>query len=291
MVISEQQLVQWSNHGAQNNSKRTHESIRKALESCSWTKQMTYDFFLHGSYKNDTNIRGNSDVDVVIKRNDAFYHDCSLLSQSDRDKLESTFQAATYTWDEFRTYILDALCSEFGASVNEGNKAIKIKSDPPRLAADVVVCTEYRKYKSLNSFVEGIKFFTLHDNRCIVNYPKMHYEYGTEKNHRTNGMYKPTVRMFKNARNHLITTKKISENLAPSYFLECFIYNAPDHAFQDSFQNTYYSIVKWMCTCDISTVVCQNNQEYLFDSSTEQWNVGDAMKLADHLRTLWNNWG
>ncbi len=291
MAIPESQLGQWSNHGSQTNSKRTHEFIRRALESYSWPEKMTYNFFLQGSYKNATNIRDDSDVDVVIKLNNVFYHDCSSLSLSNRYKLESSFQTAAYTWSEFRTATLDALRSEFGVSVKEGNKSIKIESDPPRLAADVVVCTEYRKYHSLDSFVKGIKFFTLRDKRCVINYPQEHHKWGVKKNNCTDGWYKPTVRMFKNARNHLVDARKISQNLAPSYFLECLIYNAPNRAFQGSFQDIYCSIVDWMTTCDTSEAVCQNNQEYLFGSSAEQWSSEHAAELSEHLVTLWNNWG
>ncbi len=291
MTIPESQLGRWSHHGSQTNSKLTHESIRDALDSYSWPEQMTYDFFLQGSYKNDTNIRGDSDVDVVIKLNHAFYHDCSSLSLSDRHKLEGSFRTSAYTWTEFRTATLDALRSEFGASVEEGNKSIKIKSGSSRLAADVVVCTEYRKYNSLDSFVKGIKFFTLRDKRCVINYPNEHYKWGAEKNWRTDGLYKQTVRMFKNARNRLVDTKKISQNLAPSYFLECLIYNAPNRAFQGRLQDIYYSIVKWMRMCDLNEAVCQNNQEYLFGSSAEQWSIEHAVELSDHLVTLWNDWG
>ena len=291
MAIPESQLERWSDHGSQTNSKRTHESIHKALEAYPWPEQITYDFFLQGSYKNDTNIRGDSDVDVVIKLNNIFYDDCSSLSPSDRHELERSFRTSTYTWSEFRTATLDALRGKFGASVKEGNKSIKIKSDPPRLAADVVVCTEYRNYDSIDSFVEGIKFFTLHDECCIINYPKEHYKWGVEKNRCTDGMYKQTVRMFKNARNRLIDTKRISQNLAPSYFLECFIYNAPDRAFQGSLQDIYCSIVEWMRMCDTDEAVCQNNQECLFGSRDEQWLPEHAAELSNHLATLWGGWG
>ena len=65
MAIPESQLSRWSHHGAQDSSKRTHEIIRRALSAHRWPADMTYDFYLQGSYRNDTNIRGDSDVDCL----------------------------------------------------------------------------------------------------------------------------------------------------------------------------------------------------------------------------------
>lgn len=290
MAIPESQLGRWSDHGSQDNSKRTHESIRKALESYSWPKQLIYDVLLQGSYKNDTNIRGDSDVDMIIKPKNIIYHDWNALSTSDQYKLKSSLQDSLYTWADFRTFVLNALRSKFHVFVQEGNKSIKIKPGLSRLAVDVVTCLRYRKYYHLSSFVEGIIFFTLQDERRIINYPEQHYRNGTEKNSCTRDRYKQTVRMFKNARNHLINTRKINQNLAPSYFLECLIYNAPNYTFQGNLQNIYCSIVEWMRIHNINKAVCQNKQEYLFGPSAEQWSLEHAMELSDHLVTLWNNW-
>ena len=79
-----------------------------------------------------------------------------------------------------------------------------------------------------------------------MNYPKEHSRNGSAKSAQTWDRYKRTVRMFKNARNYLESSGKISADLAPSYFIECLLYNAPDLGFQHSFQNTYAAIVKWV---------------------------------------------
>ena len=42
---------------------------------------MTYVSYLQGSYRNDTNIRGDSDVDLVLELNSVFKHDASVLSE------------------------------------------------------------------------------------------------------------------------------------------------------------------------------------------------------------------
>ena len=289
VAIPESTLSKWSHHGSQDGSKRTHETIRKALKFHAWPDGMTYDFQLQGSYKNDTNIRGDSDVDVILKFNQAFYYNASALSEKEQTDLER-MPPAKYSWDEFRYESFKALKNKFDGFVAQGNKSIKIKSDSPRLAADVVVCIGHRKYTSLNSFVEGMAFLASQDKHRIVNYPTQHYDNGVKKNSNTDGFYKRTVRMFKNARNHLQDTNIISHDLAPSYFLECLLYNAPNDAFRHSFQDTYTSIVNWMNHTDISKAMCQNGQQCLFGSGEEQWSHKDAKNLAKQFIELWTDW-
>ena len=291
MTIPESQLSRWSDHGAQASSKRTHEAIHRALNAYRWPHGMTYDFYLQGSYRNDTNIRGDSDVDVVLELTSTFKHDVTSLSQYEQDVLASSFTPAAHNWNDFRRETLKALEAGFGSRlVAQGNKSIKLKAAPPRLAADVVVCLTHRRYDSSYSYVEGITFWALCDKRWIVNYPKEHYKNGADKSGRTWDRYKRTVRMFKNARNHLQSSDRISAELAPSYFVECLLYNAPDLAFQPGFQDTYRSIVSWMVQDSLDGLVCQNGQQWLFGPSPEQWSVVDAKTFASQLVALWNNW-
>ena len=291
MTIPEQQLSKWSHHGSQEPSKRTHEAIRSALNAHEWPQGMRYDFYLQGSYRNDTNISGDSDVDVVLELKSAFNHDAPSLSKHEREVLSASFSQATYGWDDFRREALLALENWFGKSlVTQGNKSIKLKAKPPRLAADIVVCLEHRRYASYHSYVTGIEFWALRDKRWVINYPKKHYENGTAKSARTSDRYKRTVRMFKNARNHLESTNRISPGLAPSYFVECLLYNAPDSAFQYSFEDTYLAIVDWMTRADLESLSCQNGQQNLFGSSPEQWSLADAQVFALRLVELWIGW-
>ena len=291
MPIPESQLSRWSHHGAQESSIRTHKAIRRVLDAYEWPQGVAYDFYLQGSYKNDTNIRGDSDVDVVLELTSAFHYDTSSLAQHERSLISSSFQDAAYDWNDFRRDTLKALEGGFGKGlVAQGNKSIKLKAGPSRLAADVVVCMERRRYTSCYSYVEGITFYALRDKRWVINYPKEHYKNGAAKSRNTGDRYKRTVRMFKNARNCLESTGSISADLAPSYFIECLLYNAPDSAFQYSFQETYCSIVKWAVRSNLEGLLCQNGQQRLFGQSPGQWSTVDAKNFAAELTSLWNNW-
>ena len=122
MAIPESQLSRWSDHGSQEASKGTHETIRRVLNTNRWPQGMTYDFYLQGSYRNDTNIRGDSDVDVVLELTSAFNYDATPLSQYERERLASSLPPAAYSWNDFRRETLRALESGFGKEmVAQGN--------------------------------------------------------------------------------------------------------------------------------------------------------------------------
>lgn len=297
MSIPESQLETWSHQGAVVTAKRTHESIRKALDSHTWpTGVRKPEVYLQGSYKNTTNIHGDSDVDVVAQLNSTFKRDLSDLSDYQKNLYYQAYDTATYRWKNFRGDVLTALRNYFGSSaVNIGNKSIKVTGNSNRLPADVVACMQYRKYKHFRSlsdenYVEGMVFYTLREGRKVINFPKVHYQNGTEKNGRTSSRYKPTIRIFKNARTYLVNQSIISKELAPSYFLECLLYNVPNGNFTFNYQNTFCNVVSWLQKANMTNFLCQHEQFRLFGNTPEQWSSSDAQYFLQMLVSLWNNW-
>ena len=67
MPIPESTLSRWSHHRAGTAFKQAHIPIREALDAYNWPPEVKYQVFLQGSYKNDTNLGGDSDVDVVVR--------------------------------------------------------------------------------------------------------------------------------------------------------------------------------------------------------------------------------
>jgi Nucleotidyltransferase domain len=70
VTISEQQLETWARRGPTAQFTATYETLRNVLnDTRSPYYPKDYTIFLQGSYKNDTNVYGDSDVDVVIRLN------------------------------------------------------------------------------------------------------------------------------------------------------------------------------------------------------------------------------
>ena len=147
MPIPESQLETWSHQGAVQTAKRTHESIRNALDSHTWPIGVSKpEVYLQGSYKNTTNIRGDSDVDVVAQLNSPFQKDLSELPDYQKNLYDQAYGDATYLWRNFREDVITALRNYFGYSAvdDTGNKSIKVAEGSNRLPADVVACMQYR---------------------------------------------------------------------------------------------------------------------------------------------------
>lgn len=264
MGIPNNQLETWSNLGAQTNAQMTYKSIRNILDQVKWTG-LNKNIYLQGSYRNHTNIYGNSDVDVVVE-----FRATDLLS----------FQEFL----ELKHSVMDILAQRGNKSVTIGNKSAKVKRTP--LDADVVVCQQ----AFVNS-VECIRFFA-QDGRKIINYPKKHHDSGADKNKRTNETYKPTVRIFKNMRERLIRDGKLDSETAPSYFVECLLYNVPDSNYINVCDCTVLNVLTWLAkNVNSDELECQNGQKSLYGDLPEQWSKVKAISFVLALWDLWENWG
>ena len=80
MPIPESTLSGWSHHRSAKASKQAHVSIRKALIAHNRPSEVGYEVFLKDSYKNGTNLRRDSDVDVVVRLAHKLKHGVAALS-------------------------------------------------------------------------------------------------------------------------------------------------------------------------------------------------------------------
>ena len=283
MAIPESKLETWAHQGAITTAKSTADSIKNALNSYTdWPSGVDFEVYSQGSYKNDTNIRGDSDVDVTVQLNSTFY---SNLSEEQKSTLG--LSPASYSLTNFRADILKILKDYYGENqIVDGNKALKVKANNGRLPADVVVCSQYKKYKTVNNYdyIEGMCFWTKNGDRQVINYPKIHYDNGVSKHKNSSEWYKPVVRLFKNIRGN------ISGDTTPSYFLECMLHNVPDSKFGTSYGDTFCNVVNWLNETDLDNLVCQNGQSKLFGLSQEQWDTNQAKTVIKNLISFWNNW-
>jgi hypothetical protein len=296
-MIPEDQLVTWSNQGGTTNSIAAHTSVRNALEANdSGLNRPDFEIYLQGSYKNSTNIRADSDVDLVAQFNNVYYRDLSRLSPAEAQRYEGTHHTVDYDAVKWRADVEAALRKKFPGKVQlGGGKAFKVVTGPGNMTADVLPAFLHKQYTHFNSlndegFDPGIKFADSRGN-ITLNYPKLHIANGEAKNaqNRTNGRYKPSVRMFKNARKTAVERGLLGDGAAPSYFVECLLSNLTDNCFS-SVRDTYVAVVNHLSANVIDGYSCQNGQLSLFGPASTQWNTGDANAFIQALVTLWNEW-
>lgn len=296
MAIPESQLDTWSHLGAVAQSASTYATVKTVLDdrnSPYWTK--VFESFLQGSYKNDTNVYRDSDVDVVMRLDSAFYHDADLLPPEQYAAFKRAYPGSSaYGLQEFKTDVAAWLGRNFsGARV--GSKAIFIPGSGARRDCDVLVCGQFRYYYHFNSMsdqnkADGIWFF-LKDGTRIVNFPVQHSANCTAKHQATYQWFKPTVRIYKNMRNYLIDSHVLSDGTAPSYFIEGMLWNVPVDKFGGNYVDTFVATYNYLNEADRSKFKCANGIHRLLDvGSHVSWPPANCQLFLDRLRDLWNNW-
>lgn len=300
MGIPASQIEVWAKQGSVTKALESHHKLRKVLNhnenSIIRTKNIKYSIFLQGSYINNTNIRGNSDVDLVVMLESTFYSNKESLSYYDQERHRKTYSTANYQFKDFKKDVYYTLLNHYDKQkVILGNKSIKVLMSDGYWA-DVVPVALYKKYITnklgldfSTDYTEGVYFISSSGEK-IINFPKQHKENGSKKNSDTNGMSKNMVRSFKNARTRLVKEGIISKNLAPSYFIENLIYNVPNHLFTSSYEFTFYNIIEFLSTNDLEMFICQYEQDYLFGMDPWKWNTLDAEKFIRLMKALWKTW-
>ncbi len=124
-------------------SKQAHVSLRDALASDDRLSEFKYEVLLQGSYKNNTNLRKDSDVDLVVRL--AYKLTPSVAALSGRRLLEdASHQAAHGQWQSFRRRALRVMRNRYGDAVSTGSKTIKLARGELHADADLVVTLSYK---------------------------------------------------------------------------------------------------------------------------------------------------
>ncbi len=281
MPIPESRLSRWSHHQAATAFTQAHLPIRAALHAYSWPLEIKYEVFLQGSYKNDTNLGGDSDVDVVVRLNQRLRPRVADLSGRQLQD-NASHQGAYRRWKSFRDHALKAMRAGFGNAAESGRKTVKVPKGKLPADADLVVTLRYK---------EGIAFYLQDEKRWVVSFPQQHYDEGQKKEEATDHRFKRAIRMFKAARNRLVEKKLLAKSDAPSYFIECLLYNVPDSLFAPKLAPTYTSVLDWLRKAHLREFKCQNGRVDLFGPGREQWTQKRARAFVGALQALWEAGG
>lgn len=282
MPIPDSILGSWGHHYSGTAPKQAHLSIRNTLDDYKgWDPDTKHKVLLQGSYKNDTNLRRDSDVDVVVQLASRLRPQVASLNKIQL-KDNQSHKMAYERWKSFRRQVLKALRAAYGTNnVTTGRKSLKLAKGKIPASADVVV--------TLQCGI-GFAFYLPDEHRWVVSYPVQHHAKGTRKERGANGRYKRTIRIFKSARNHLIENDVIRDGIAPSYFIECLLYNVPNNLFRPSLSESYSGIVRYLSTTSLQQFKCQNGVQELFSTSKDLWSVDKAKTFIHALMRLWDNW-
>jgi hypothetical protein len=295
-VITERQLETWASQGQIGQFTDTYNRIRNSLADAVAPYRLNdVDIFLQGSYKNDTNVHGDSDVDVVLCHAGSFYKDLTRLSPDDQRAFDAAPRGiAAYNYAQFKQEA-GAYIRRLYDNVRVGRKAMHVPGgNSGRRNADILLAFQFRRYyefKSWNNqrYSEGVCFIS-DDGSIVENFPKLHSANCTAKHQDTGGYFKPMVRIFKNMRNRMIEDNRITVGSAPSYFIEGMLSNVPTLAFGETYQQTWINCYNHLAATDQEQLVCGNHMHWLVrDGSSTSWPVADFNAFLAALRNFWEN--
>ena len=242
-TISENQLAVWTKPAFGNEEEKaenTESLIFDAIRAHDFLATLPITVFAKGSYKNNTNVRRDSDVDVAVHYTGIVFFDYQGGVSEDQAWRQRGIEpyagslrdsGGSFDIDGFKDSIGEALAGAFGKNaVERSNKVFTVREGSRSLAADVVPCVTHDQHFSPSGYHRGIQLLADRKPRLsVVNYPEQHYKRSVEKNKATSLRFKSVGRILKNLENQMVANRDTPE--LASYLIECLAFNCPASCF------------------------------------------------------------
>lgn len=290
MAMSESErndlLSRWikpSSEDEQTQQDRAQRMVTDAVKGHEPLKTASLYVYAKGSYPNNTNVRRDSDVDIVVECHACQYYD---YMPGHAPTAHGTPYTGEWTPAKLRTEVAAALTKAFGAAgVDTAGKIALLVAAVAgsRPSIDVVPSFDYFLYNDTQraSSRRGSCVWTTTGTK-IVNWPDQQLINGRAKNQRTGSRYKYFVRALKNAENVLVKAGTIKPK--PSYLMECLVWNVADATLKtgglsQGFRATLVELWQGLDKDGFDQWTGPNNVKYLFRSD-QKWSVEDAKDVV-----------
>jgi hypothetical protein len=257
-------------------------AIRKAIDASELLSSRSVSVFPQGSYRNRTNVRTESDVDIAIRSRETFFFKLPEGAQAK----DFGITPATYTFAQYKADVHNALSDYLGSNaVTPGKKAFDIHENTYRIDADALACFEYRRYWTDGTHTEGVAFIS-DDGNLVANYPDLNYENGVAKNKATGYRFKAVVRILKALRSEMASNQIPIAAKTSSFLIECLVWNVPNEGFgHDTFRADVRYALAHLWNQTRPSESCSdwrevNGIKYLFHS-LQPWTLADAHAFLD----------
>lgn len=290
MAMSESErndlLSRWikpSSEDEQTQQDRAQRMVTDAVKGHEPLKTASLYVYAKGSYPNNTNVRRDSDVDIVVECHACQYYD---YMPGQAPTAHGTPYTGEWTPAKLRTEVAAALTKAFGAAGVDttGKIALLVAAVAgSRPSIDVVPSFDYLLYNDPQraSSRRGSCVWTTVGTK-IVNWPDQQLINGRAKNQRTGIRYKYFVRALKNVENVLVKAGTIKPK--PSYLMECLVWNVADVTLKtgnlsQGFRATLVELWQGLDKDGFDQWTEPNNVKYLFRSD-QKWSVEDAKDVV-----------
>lgn len=235
MSYSDNQFASWAQAPSEAGETKCQHTVTVITDAINNHFGTSVSVFLQGSYRNRTNVKKESDVDIVALHTGYYFSDIHGLSEEDKQKYWAGFRGSDYTFSQYKNEIAALLQQKFGTGCfQRKNKCVRVTKNEHRVNADVIPCFEHWRFRTHSDVAAiGIELIA-EDGNHVASFPKQHIENGESKNKLTKGDYKSQVRILKNIRNLMVDQNIVQQDSMPSFFLECLVWNLPPETFKQS---------------------------------------------------------
>ncbi|MFD3411695.1 nucleotidyltransferase [Streptomyces cyaneofuscatus] len=187
MTALEEKLARYkarSSDTEKEKQERAERMVRTAVGAWTGFDGVSLSFLPKGSYKNNTNVRADSDVDIAVVHGGFHYFNDSTLGEGDKI-IRRPITCKRYDGVEFRAELEKAMRSAYGTDCDtSGSTAIEIAENGGRVKADVVPSFQHRKY--YYDAQGNVRYFEGTTTRrtngeWVVNYPDQQYANGVPR--------------------------------------------------------------------------------------------------------------
>lgn len=278
----EQTFRNWSKPSSdteQEKCENAERMIREAITENQALSKLDVKVFAQGSYKNNTNVRLDSDVDVCVCCYDVLFSDFTFAEGFSKEDVGLT--KPPFVYSQFKNEVEKALVAKFGRNgVTRGKKAFDVHENSYRVDADVVACFEHRRYTNRTSdgqylYDSGTEFPAGGSGR-IINWPSQNYANGVAKNQATGSRFKYITRVLKRLRNEMADEGVAAAKPIPSYLIECLVWNVP----KDGFGFDEYSD-------DVRYVLAYTFNETMNGEKCNEWGEVNELKYLFWIGQPW----
>ena len=263
----------------QDRMENAEKAIKNAIHASHDLRVRNIRVFAQGSYRNNTNVRQDSDVDIAVVCQDVFLPEYPPgMTQKDFGDSDSNYYYFT-----FKNEVGKALVDYFGSTaVTRGNKAFDLHETSYHVDADIAPFFEHRRYHRNGEYLTGVELRP--DNGIppkVINWPDQHYENGVAKNLATGRRFKAVVRILKSLANEMAEAEIQIAHRIPGFLIECLVWNVPNNYFNHpSYTQDVRGGLAHLITNTLSDNQCNewgevSELKYLF-RPTQKWTRSDA---------------
>lgn len=228
-MYTEDELIKFTKPLSDAEDQKAQKSIKlvaDAIDEFDWNARGIGKPSVHlkGSYKNNTNVREDSDVDIYV-----LFDTASFLVNKDAQTTSPLHTGGSGISAKFYKDCLEtALKQKIGSNnITRGNKSLKIKETTYKHQTDVVCAFVANDDTHIPAY-KGICLMPDKDNTgVIINYPEQDIAEGKQLNVFTDNYYKKIVRILKGIRND-------NGWDTPSFLIECLVSNVEPYILCDN---------------------------------------------------------